>query len=138
MRNETWGAVQKHFGYSDEELERFKSDPRNIEVILKAPEFKNTTIVAEVVQAHGCNSGHRVGDRFYLDGAGNLIAERCPAKMCIYAVSALQNAVFAMGELLLAGVAPNELRFNRTGCFDVGVQCGGWGRIVLEVRAERV
>ena len=28
------------------------------------------------------------------------------------------------------------MRFNRVGCFDVGVRCGGWGRIVFEVRME--
>ena len=136
MSNEIWGAVQKHFGYSDDELELFKSDPRNAEVVMRAPEFHNKTIVAEVMEAHGCNSQHKVGDKFYLDGAGNLIAKLCPEKMCIYAVSALQHAVFAVGELLLAGVEPNEMRFKRTGCFDVGGQCGGWGRVVLEVRTE--
>jgi hypothetical protein len=25
------------------------------------------------------------------------------------------------------------MRFRRAACFDVGVQCGGWGRIVLEL-----
>ena len=39
-------------------------------------------------------------------------------------------------ELFYAGVDPNEMRLNRVGCFDVGVKCGGWGRIVLEVKME--
>jgi hypothetical protein len=34
------------------------------------------------------------------------------------------------------GRDPNEVMFNRTGCFDVGHACGGWGHVVLEVRAE--
>ncbi len=25
---------------------------------------------------------------------------------------------------------------QRAGCFDVGLLCGGWGRIVLELRVE--
>ena len=29
-------------------------------------------------------------------------------------------------------VDPNELRFKRGGCFDVGVRCGGWGNVILE------
>jgi hypothetical protein len=33
-------------------------------------------------------------------------------------------------------VDPNEMRFNRVGCFDVGVRCGGWGHIALEIRVE--
>ncbi len=56
--------------------------------------------------------------------------------MCIYAVSALKHTVFAAGELLCAGIDANEMKFRRTGCFDVGVECGGWGRIVMEVRTE--
>lgn len=136
MANEIWDAVQKHFGYSDEEMGVFMSDPRNVDVLKKTPEFQSKTIVAEIVESHGCNSQHKVGDKFYLDGAGNLISSLCPKRMCIYAVGALQGAVFAMGELLMAGVDPNEMRFKRTGCFDVGLQCGGWGRVVMEVRAE--
>ena len=31
------------------------------------------------------------------------------------------------------GVDPNEMRFRRSSCFDVGLECGGWGRIVLEL-----
>ena len=96
----------------------------------------NKTIVAEVVESHGCNSEHKVGDKFYLDGAGNIISKLCPKRMCIYALSQLVPGVFAANELLYAGVDPNEIRFKRTGCFDVGVQCGGWGRIVMELRVE--
>jgi hypothetical protein len=44
--------------------------------------------------------------------------------------------VFAANEMLYAGVDPNEMRFRRAGCFDVGLQCGGWGRVVLELRVE--
>jgi uncharacterized repeat protein (TIGR04076 family) len=136
MSNEIWDAVQKHFAYSDEEMELFKSNPRNMDVLKKIPEFQNRTIIAEVMESHGCNSQHKVGDKIYLDAGGNLISKLCPKKMCIYAVGALQSAVFATGELLMAGVDPNEMRFKRAGCFDVGVQCGGWGRVVMEVRVE--
>jgi hypothetical protein len=35
-----------------------------------------------------------------------------------------------------AGVHPNEMRFKRTGCFDVGVNCGNWGHLVMEFSVE--
>jgi hypothetical protein len=25
------------------------------------------------------------------------------------------------------------MRFNRAGCLDVGLQCGGWGKVVVEI-----
>jgi uncharacterized repeat protein (TIGR04076 family) len=136
VNNEVWNAVQTHLGYSDGEMELFKSDPRNAEIVMKAPELMNKTIIAEVVESHGCNSQHKVGDKFCLDGAGNLVSSLCPKRMCIYAVSALKHAVFTANELLLAGVDPNQMRFKRMGCFDVGLECGGWGRLVMEVRIE--
>jgi hypothetical protein len=37
---------------------------------------------------------------------------------------------------MYAGVDPNKMVFKRCGCTDVGVQCGGWGRIVMEARVE--
>jgi uncharacterized repeat protein (TIGR04076 family) len=131
-----WKMFQQHLGYTDEDMAKFRADPRNAEVLAKAPELMTKTIVAEVVESHGCNSQHKVGDKFYLDGAGNLISKLCPKRMCLYAVSALKPAVFAVNELFYAGVDPNGLRFNRTGCSDVGVECGGWGRIVMAIRVE--
>ena len=130
----TWKAIQKHFDYTDEEMKVFMENPRNIDVLSKAPLFANKTIVFEVVDAHGCNSQHKMGDKFYFDGAGNLLTKRSPDRICIYALNAASALIFAAGELLMAGVDPNELRFKRTGCFDVGVKCGGWGRIIMELK----
>jgi len=136
MVKDTWKVLQSRMGYTDEEMELFKNDPRNSRVLAKAPELMKKRIIAEVVGSHGCISGHKAGDRFHLDGAGNLISALCPEKMCIYAISCLQHLVFTMGEMLCADVNPNEMKFKRTGCFDVGLECGGWGRIVMEVRME--
>ncbi len=37
---------------------------------------------------------------------------------------------------MLANADPNEMRFNHAACFDVGLECGGWGRIVMEIKVE--
>ncbi len=131
-----WNAFQKHVGYTDEEMKEFRENPRNEDVLSKGRALMNKTIVVEVVKSHGCNSQHKEGDKFYFDGAGNLITKLCPKRVCIYALSALHFLVFASNELFYAGVDPNEMRFKRAGCFDVGVKCGGWGNIVMEIRVE--
>ena len=128
--------MQKRLGYTDEEMKEFRKNPRNEDVLFKAPALMNKTIVVEVVESHGCNSQHKVGDKFYFDGAGNLITKLCPERICIYALSSASKLIFASNELFYAGVDPNEMLFNRAGCFDVGVQCGGWGHIVMEIRVE--
>jgi hypothetical protein len=48
----------------------------------------------------------------------------------------MATQIFTANELLYAGVDPNEMRFKHSGCFDVGVECGGWGRIVMETSVE--
>ena len=136
ISEETWQFFQQHLGYSDEEMALFRANPRNTDILTTGPDLMKKTIVAEVVEAHGCNSQHKVGDRFLFDGAGNLLMDKCPDRICMGALYPLGPLVYAVSELHYAGADPNSLRFNRTGCFDVGVRCGGWGRVVMEVRVE--
>jgi uncharacterized repeat protein (TIGR04076 family) len=128
--------LQKRLGYTDEEMQEFKDNPRNEDVLSKSSALKSKTIILEVVESHGCNSGHKVGDRFYFDGAGNLLTQLCPQRVCGYSLSSALMMIFTANEMIYAGLDPNEIRFKRAGCFDVGLQCGGWGRIVLELRVE--
>jgi uncharacterized repeat protein (TIGR04076 family) len=132
----TWKTFQQHLGYNDEEMKRFRENPRNEDVLTKSLGLMNKTIVIKVVESHGCNSQHKVGDKFFFDGAGNLLTQLCPKRICIYALNSVAQLIFASNELFYAGIEPNEMRFRKTGCFDVGVQCGGWGHIVMEIGVE--
>jgi uncharacterized repeat protein (TIGR04076 family) len=141
IRNVAWKTIQwkfikKRLGYTDEQMKSFRENPRNADVLSKAPQVLKKTIIVEVMDSHGCNSQHRVGDKFYFDGSGNLLTERCPKRICVYALNAIMPQVFAATELFYAGVDPNEMRFKRAACFDVGLECGGWGRIVMEIKME--
>jgi uncharacterized repeat protein (TIGR04076 family) len=134
--DQVWQFMQQHLGYSDEEMKLFRDNPRNAEVLDKTPEFLNKTIVCEVVESHGCNSGHKVGDKLYFDLAGNLLTKLNPSRVCLFALTNIVPGVFAAGELMYAGVDPNKMLFKRASCFDVGLRCGGWGQIVMELRFE--
>ena len=136
VNEETWKFLQEHLGYTEEELALFCSNPKNVDIISKAPELMNKTIIAEVVASHGCASQHKVGDRFYFDGAGNLLTKLNPKRICVHALSVLSGPMFVVNELFYAGVDPNDMRLNRVGCFDVGIQCGGWGHIAMEIKVE--
>lgn len=131
-----WKFIKKRLGYTDKEMKNFRENPRNEDVLSKAPELLKKTIIVEVIDSHGCNSQHGVGDKFYFDGAGNLLTKLCPKRICVYALHAITPQVFTANELLYAGVDANEMRFKRAACFDVGLECGGWGRIVMEIRVE--
>ncbi|MCP3901181.1 MAG: hypothetical protein GY707_15860, partial [Desulfobacteraceae bacterium] len=71
------------------------------------------------------------------DGAGNILTDQCPDRICGYSLNSALMMVFSANELMLAGVDPNQIRFKRASCFDVGLECGGWGRIVLELRVDK-
>lgn len=134
--NQKWQIMQNRLGYSDEEMKIFRDNSRNEDILSRVPELINKTIIAEVVESRGCNSQHKVGDKFYFDSAGNLLTALSPKRICVYAVSAITSLIFTATEFLYAGVDPNQMRFKRAACFDVGVECGGWGRVVMEIRVE--
>jgi uncharacterized repeat protein (TIGR04076 family) len=133
----TWGIFQKQLGYNDEEMKQFRENPRNEDVLSKTAVMLNKTIVAEIIESHGCDSGHKVGDKIYFDGRGvSLLTKLGPSKICIFALHSVALAMPALAELLYAGLDPNKMRFKRFGCPDVGIRCGGWGHIVMELSME--
>lgn len=136
INEDVWQFYQKHLGYNDDEMKKFRENPRNADVISKAPALMDKTIVIEVVETHGCNSRHNVGDRFYFDGSGNLLTKLCPSRICFGAMSAMPALVSMAHELFYAGVDPNEMRFKRVGCIDIGINCGGWGRVIMDIKIE--
>ena len=136
VNENVWGMMQQHLGYTDEEMKMFRDNPRNVQVMEKGAELMGKTLVFEVIESCNCNSGHKVGDRIVFDGAGNLLTKLCPKRICMYALSTMEKCIFAANELIYAGADPNKMLFKHTGCFDVGVRCGGWGHIVLEFKVE--
>lgn len=136
LDDRVWKIMQRRLGYTNEEAEQFQANPRNADVLSKTAELLKKVIILEVVEAHGCNSGYKVGDKFYFDGVGNLLTKMCPERVCGYSLNAALMMVYAANEMLYAGVDPNEMRFKRASCFDVGLECNGWGQIVLELRVE--
>lgn len=95
--------------------------------------FSEKLIVLTVVESKGCNSNHKVDDKLYFDYAGNLLSDLNPKKICAYSLNSALMLIFTANEMIYAGVNPNNIKFNRASCFDVGIECGRWGRIVLEL-----
>ncbi len=77
-----WRFMQKRLGYSDAELETFKSTPRNLKIMERANDLVNKTVIFEVIESHGCNIGHKVGDQFIFSAEGYMLAHKCPKKIC--------------------------------------------------------
>ncbi len=134
MSEEDLNNLKRRLEFTDEEMKLFMENPKNIEILKKAPDLVNKTIIVEVIKSHGCDSEHKVGDKFYFNGFGNLLTKLCPKRICMSALSAAGNLVNNAVALMWAGQDPNKMLFNIAGCSDVGLQCGGWGNIVMEIK----
>jgi hypothetical protein len=128
--------IQKRLGLDDREFQVVRENPKFQRLFENAMKGARYQLVAEVVESKGCHSGHIKGQRLIFDSAGNLLTKECPERICAFLMPNLTVLINAFFENLMNGRDPNEVMFNRTGCFDVGPACGGWGHVTLEMRAE--
>jgi hypothetical protein len=130
-----WSAFGRSMGYTAGELREFRAHPNNEYVAQNAWRLDEWTIVAEVVESHGCASGHKVGDKLYFSPQGVLETRRGPEQICLAGLVGLAAAVAVVQERIIMGLPPDAMLFRRVGCLDVGVRCGGWGHVAFGLRA---
>ena len=104
--------------------------------MMNTPAYRTHKIIAEVVQSHGCICQHKVGQKIVMSGNGALVSAECPPIMCLGLVSQLYSVMAAVFERFAAGLDPNGLLFDSIGCADVGIDCGGWGRVLVKISVE--
>jgi uncharacterized repeat protein (TIGR04076 family) len=135
--DEIWKRFQRHMGYTDEEMNLFRSDPVRVKMVTETSEFVKCRVIAEVIESHGCHARHAVGDRFVMTAGGQLITEECPKRMCMFALGPVSNVLPAIYDRLLAKSDLNLERYNIVQCTDVGLEKGGWGKILMKVYVEK-
>ena len=131
-----WKRFQEHMNYTDEEMEIFRANPEKVKMVTETPDFVKCRIIAEVIESQGCHAQHRVGDKIIMDGNGQTITKECPDKMCIFALAALMSPVNKIYERFLDHADPKHERFNVVQCSDIGLEKGGWGKILMKVYVE--
>jgi uncharacterized repeat protein (TIGR04076 family) len=126
-------------GYTESEVEKFHKGSHRIRQVSRLSRAaEKYSIQAEVVNARNCNSGHTVGQTFILDVDGNFISKLCPKKMCVYLISQLMVPVALINERLSEDLEPNDFHFMRyIRCPDTGVDCFGYGEVMLKVMVIR-
>ncbi|MFH0785117.1 MAG: hypothetical protein V2B20_24610 [Pseudomonadota bacterium] len=128
--------IRKRLSLQGDELAAVFENPKYQRLFENAAKGSRYRLVAEVVASKGCHSGHVVGQRIVFDSAGNLLTQESPNRVCAFLMPNLAVLINAFFENLMNGRDPNEVMFNRTGCFDVGPMCGGWGHVQIEMKAE--
>jgi len=134
---EIWRRFQTHMGYTDEEMKLFKSDPQKVKMVTQTPEFVKSRVIAEVIESHGCHAQHKVGDRFVMTAGGQLIAEQSPTRICMFALGPVSHVLPSIYERLMSKSDPKGEQFNIIQCTDVGLDKGGWGKILMKVYIEK-
>jgi hypothetical protein len=130
--------IQRFFqrvGYTESEGDSFRKGGHRIRQVTRLSQAASKySILAEVVAAKHCNSGHTVGETFILDVDGNFITKLCPNRMCVYLISQLAIPVALINERLSEELEPNDFHFMRyVRCPDTGVECYGYGEVMLKV-----
>lgn len=128
--------IQKRLDLPENEFTIIRETPKYQRLFANAVKASRYRLVATVVESKGCHSEHRVGQSIIFDSSGNLLTAESPGRVCAFLMPNLAVLINAFFENLMNGRDPNEIMFNRTGCFDVGPACGGWGHVVLEMNAE--
>jgi hypothetical protein len=129
--------IQKRLGLEQSAFQTIENNPKFQRLFDNAAAASQYRLVAEVVESTGCHSHHTAGQKIFFDSSGNLLTRKSPERICAFLLPNLLLLVNAFFENLMNGRDPNEVIFNRTGCFDVGHACGGWGHVVLEMTAEK-
>jgi uncharacterized repeat protein (TIGR04076 family) len=136
MSDEIIKKYGERVGYSDTEMKAFHKEGHRIRQVKRLWKAASLySIEAEVIQSKHCNSGHKNGQKFILDVDGSFITKLCPKRMCVYLISQLTIPVAQINERLSEGLEPDDFHFMRhVRCPDVGVECLGYGEVMLRVR----
>jgi uncharacterized repeat protein (TIGR04076 family) len=123
-------------GYTKSQIDAFQEGGHRIRHVERLAEAApHYSIEAEIVEARHCNSGHQIGQKLILDMDGNFITKLCPKKMCIYLISQLAIPVALINERLSEALDPGNFHFMRyVKCLDAGVDCLGFGEVMMKVR----
>lgn len=135
-KNQLRAIIRKRLGLEEQDWATIEGNPKFQSLFRNAIEASRYRLVAEVIESKGCHSGHRVGQKLIFDDSGNLLTKENPDRICCFLMPNLTVLINAFFENLMNGRDPNEVMFNTTGCFDTGPACGGWGHVVLRMRAE--
>jgi uncharacterized repeat protein (TIGR04076 family) len=127
-----WKKFQKRLGYSDEEVEHFRSDPHRAKAAKKifSPDIVNKCLIFEVVESHGCSANMKKGDRLYFRALSILDTKRS-SPWCAHAMGFIPAIANMVQDRYVAGIDPNEMIYNHTSCMDVGCK-NGWGQISMK------
>jgi hypothetical protein len=128
-----WKHIQKLTNYSDKELEIFKNQPRTRKIVRRFEKLSAASVIFEVKKAHGCVAGHKPGDYYLFKNGGSMDTRNSSPGLCPFLMPPMTRIMWIVQERVWEGLDPLPL-YQAGQCDDVGLDCNGWGRVIIEAR----
>jgi len=96
-------------------------------------------MVAEVIEVKDCcSAGHKVGQKYVFTASGFLLPEESTVPhLCLWAMATMLPFVYIIFDRTAEGLDPSPRGYDRIHCTDVGMDCGGLGRVVFAIYCEK-
>lgn len=131
-----WARVQSHFGFSDAEMAKIKATPKLVKVLSAAGSIVRARLMCEVVSSRGCAIGLKPGQRYVINGVGQLLADQSTAPLCTEMIAPLCLVRRVVHDRICEGVDPNGMVWDYIKCQDLGLESGGLGQVVMKIWVE--
>lgn len=124
-------------GYSNEQIA--KLHPGIEKLFNSVPMLSEVQMVAEVVKVEGCFAQIKMGDKLVFDPFLN--PEKSSGVMCPRALLPIMIQINALWEMFPEWVKSGaqetlEIVFRNVRCLDPGLEDGGFGGVVYQIRIE--
>jgi hypothetical protein len=129
-------GIKKVIGYSNEDI--LKTTPRQHKSWKAQYKLNEWFMVADVVEVHNCGARAKVGDRYVIQSATSLVPEESTVRfLCTGAILPIAQMGNILYERLAEGLDPHDFAANEMAwCQDTGVECGGYGRILMKLSLQ--
>jgi len=125
-------------GYTDSQMEKWKSNPPNMDVLENIALFQQYKMVAEVTSSIGCAAQHKVGDRIVFGSGTSLLCKESPDQICFALLLPIIPYVQVFFDRLCNGQIPGNFAYPNVHCLDVGLDHGGSGEVVAKIKVEKI
>jgi len=132
---ELWAKAKEAMGFTDEQIDILKSDPKRSQAIERGRELVRTKVVAEVIEARNC-AVHDAGAKYVIRGNGAILPKDAQNNMCLDCMPLIVPFQHMVYDKVLAGEDVSGME-GYVRCPDTGVECGGMGVATLKLTVEQ-
>jgi uncharacterized repeat protein (TIGR04076 family) len=129
--------AEERLGASDEQIEKLTDTQWR--VLKSRTHRRQYRMVAEVIEVTDCcSAGHKKGDKYVYTASGFLLPEESTvACLCLWAMRPMLPFIYISFDRTAEGLDPTPKGWDRVHCPDVGMNCGGLGRVVFRIYSEK-